>query len=214
MKWNQEQLAEISTLQEKRSLSRKGAVQFLRRQLKAQGKAAPVAVSGTPDKSAPENPTAGAPAPAPKRVAKAKNATDKPADSPVATDAPRIAPETMLELRPVAESKAHTATIHGKRAVVCYYARYREETKNGNDSVAIAADVWKQSNALAKAEGLPLYVALQVFVGGKRWAGYLVPREVFMTWKKNECDFTLAKAARAAYHEGGFVGHRFEIAKA
>ncbi len=129
-------------------------------------------------------------------------------------DVPRTPPDTALELRPVADSKAHTATIHGKRAVVCYYARYREVAKDGNNSVAIAADVWKQSNALAKAENLPLYVGLQVFVGGKRWAGYLVPREVFMQWKKNECDFTLAKAARAAYHEMGAVGFRFEIAKA
>ncbi len=201
MKWTQEQLAEISTIQETRSLSRKGAVQFFRRQLKA-----------APESGTPDNPAA--PAKQPKAVVKAKKAKDRPADKPAASDAPRVAPETILEIRPVADSKAHTATIHGKRAVVCFYARYREEAKNGNDSVAIAADVWKQSNALAKAEGLPLYVGLQVYVAGKRWAGYLVPREVFMTWKKNECDFTLNKAARAAYHEGRQVGYRFEIAKA
>jgi len=67
MKWTQEQLAEISTLQEKHSLTRKSAVQRYRRQLKAQGNAAPAPAApidvlqepGTPDNSAPETQTRG-----------------------------------------------------------------------------------------------------------------------------------------------------------
>lgn len=48
MKWTQEQLSEISLLQEKHNLTRKSAVQRLRRSLK---KAAPVKATNTAPKS-------------------------------------------------------------------------------------------------------------------------------------------------------------------
>jgi hypothetical protein len=205
MKWTQEQLAEISTLQEKHSLTRKSAVQRFRRQLKVQGTAAPAQPeSGKPDKPA---------APAPKPAAKAKKAKDRPADKPAATEIPRVVPETTLELRPVDGVKAHTALVHGRKAVVAFQERNRAEASHRFDGVALSTARMEACKKLAKTESLPLYVGLQVRVGGKLDQGYLVTYDLWHKLTNDAGDFLLNNPARLAYQEGGMVGIRFEFAK-
>ena len=207
MKWTQEQLAEISTLQEKHSLTRKSAVQRLRRQLKMQCTAAPAPESGTPDKPA-------APAPKPKRAAKAKKAAKTAASPAPATEIPRVAPETTLELKTVDGVKAHTALVRGRKAVVAFQERNRAEASHRFDGVALSTARMEACKKLAKAESLPLYVGLQVRVGGKLDSGYLINYEIWKKLTNPAGDFILSTPARLAYQEGGMVGVKFEIAKA
>jgi hypothetical protein len=121
-----------------------------------------------------------------------------------------------LELRPVPDSKTYTAAVRGQRAVVCFYERNRAEAAHRFDSVAINEAVWKDARKLAKNESLPLFVGLQIRVGGKLDSGYLVPLATFTKFKLRECDMGLGKAARTAYAEdaASMIGVRFVIAKA
>ena len=218
MKWTQEQLAEISTLQEKHTLTRKSAVQRFRRQLKAQGKAAPAPAApvsvlqepGTPDNSAPEAQTRAAVA------AKAKKATTpgrKRDDA--AQDVPLPPLDNVIELRPVAESLAHMATIRGRRAVVCFYQRNREKAANRFYSVTIREAVLADARKLAKAESLPLYIGVEVRVAGKLDQGWLLTEGIFKAHKRGVTDMMLTPIARAAYavDPASKCGVRFEIAK-
>jgi len=198
MKWTQEQLAEISALQEKRSLSRKGAVQFFRRHLKAQRKSAPV--------------TQVRPA-ATKPAAKAPTAPRKQADT--AQDVPLPALDSAIELRPVADSLAYTAHIKGRRAVVCFYQRNREKAANRFYSVTIREAVLADARKLAKAESLPLYIGVEVRVAGKLDQGWLLTEETYKAQKRNNTDMMLTPIARAAYAAdlASKCGVKFEIAK-
>lgn len=121
-----------------------------------------------------------------------------------------------LELRPVPDSKAFTAAVHGQRAVVCFYERNRAAAADRFDSVAINEAVWKDARKLAKIESLPLFVGLQIRVGGKLDSGYLVPLATFTKFKLRECDMGLGKAARTAYAEDKkcILDVRFVITKA
>ncbi len=206
MKWTQENLAEIAALQEKHSLTRKSAIQRFRRALKANTIPAPAAAPAQ---------TAEATAPAPQPAKLAKKAKKKPADRPASNEIPnRVAPTTPVSLQLVAGLKVHTAKIQGRKAVVIFQERNREEASHRFDGVALSETRMEACKKFAKAESLPLYMALAVRVGGKLDQGYLVTYELWKKLTNPAGDFMLSAPARLAYAEGGMVGVRFEIAKA
>lgn len=193
MKFTEEQLAEISTIQEQRSLTRKSAVQFYTR-LHKKAAAAP---------AQPAKPKAAKPAPE-------TGTPEKPA-APARVDSPTH----QIILTPVAGYRAHTTVVHGKKAVVVFQERNRGKADARYNSVTVSDGKISDGVKAAKQSDLPLYIGLQVRVSGRWDSGWLIPAALFKQWRRGQ-DFNLGIEARAAYaadKESLAGGVRFEAAK-
>lgn len=119
-----------------------------------------------------------------------------------------------ITLKPVAESRAFTATIHGQRVAVSYTHRNRADIGHKLNSVTVRT--LDDAKKLGKAEGLPVYVAVDVSVDG-RWAhGWAIPVDLFYKTHQATADFSFSNKARLLYESDSAVltGCKFKVAPA
>ncbi len=145
-----------------------------------------------------------------KKPAKAAQ-PEKPVDRRLPTK-----PAHEITLTPVPESRAYTATVHGKKVVVIFTERNRAKADARYNSVTVRTANIEDGKKAAKDLELPLYYGVQVRVAGKWDQGYLVTPELFKAQKQGEADFSLGIGAVHAYIDAkeSPVAVRFSTARA
>lgn len=158
------------------------------------------------------------------KPAKAKTTPKPKAEKPAKPEKP-AAPETPthpqheVELLPYSgpdSRDCYFAKVHGKRVAVRFQERNRAQAAARFNSITIREAATKDAAHVAKAEGLELWLGVQVRVDGKWNQGYLMPFSLAKAHFTSDCDFALSGAARRVYHEDKTTleGVRFTIAKA